>query len=302
MLKKFAGKAVDPLEGKEGELEMVEALGHGNFGSVFVVIRRSDGVKYALKQMELVDDRIQKLFMDEAGSMRRLSHQNVVRLEDFWLRTAGGLRGYLLLELCDTDLGKMIKEVRTMSVVNKENKNPFLEKNDSGKVIFVDYFIQGLTALDFMRLNGVIHSDIKPENIFIRSENDEEVLKIGDFGMAKIGFGSQLKATSLAGYSPAYQPPEARSDPNFKPGPISDIYSFGVSMWEIATLDSPDPAFRIELREGYASPDVVRAINAMLSGNPADRPSAESLLRRFQVCFRHTKYLFTLQPPLFRLP
>jgi len=181
--------------------------------------------------------------------------------------------------------GKMIKEVRNMTVVNNDNKNPFLDKNDSGIVILDDYLIQGLMALDFMRLNGVIHSDIKPANLFIRSENDKEVLKIGDFGMAKVGFGSQLKATSLAGYSPAYQPPEARSDPNFKPGPISDIYSFGVSMWEIATLDNPDPAIQIELPTGYASADVVTAINAMLSGNPSDRPSAESLLRRFPVCF-----------------
>jgi serine/threonine protein kinase len=175
MLKKIGIKDVDPIEGKETEFTVVKSLGHGNFGNVYIVTRRADQVDYALKQVNLPDDNSQKLFVDEAGAMRRLSHRNIVNLKDFWLRSTGGLRGYLLMELCESDLEDMWRQVKSMSVVSRDKKNPFLEKNTSGKVILEDYLIQGLTALEFMKHSGVIHSDIKPANLFIKGENDEEV-------------------------------------------------------------------------------------------------------------------------------
>ena len=287
MLKNIGSKDVDPIEGKETEFTLVKALGHGNFGNVFIVTRRADQVDYALKQVDLPDDCRQKLFIDEAGSMRRLSHRNIVNLKDFWLRSTGGLRGYLLMELCESDLGEMLKQAKSLSIVSRDKQNPFLEKNDSGEVILEDYLIQGLTALEFMQHSGVVHSDIKPANLFIKVEKDEEVLKIGDFGMAKFILGSKQLATSLAGGTEAYQPPEAKQ-PNFKPGPSTDVYSFAVSMWQLATLDTPDPSIRVELPVGYASADTVAAINEMLKLDPARRPSAGDILRRFvvRVCTR----------------
>ena len=287
MLKKIGSKDVDPIEGKKTEFTLVKALGHGNFGNVFIVTRRADQVDYALKQVDLPDDCRQKLFIDEAGSMRRLSHRNIVNLKDFWLRSTGGLRGYLLMELCESDLGEMLKQAKSLSIVSRDKQNPFLEKNDSGEVILEDYLIQGLTALEFMQHSGVVHSDIKPANLFIKVEKDEEVLKIGDFGMAKFILGSKQLATSLAGGTEAYQPPEAKQ-PNFKPGPSTDVYSFAVSMWQLATLDTPDPSIRVELPVGYASADTVAAINEMLKLDPARRPSAGDILRRFavRVCTR----------------
>ena len=77
-----------------------------------------------------------------------------------------------------------------------------------------------------MHSSGVIHSDIKPENIFLKDVGGREVLKFGDFGMAKFGFGSEILASKIVGGSPAYQPPEIR-DGTSKPSPSTDIYSLG---------------------------------------------------------------------------
>jgi serine/threonine-protein kinase len=269
------GKTVNPIEGREKEFTVDRTLGHGSFGTVYHVTRLSDNIPYALKQIDLPDFVHQKLFIDEIGTMRKLLHPNIVHLEDFWF---GALRGFLLLELCESDLGAILLHVKSTTAVKSNAKNPFLDRNDSGLVILEDYFIQALRALAFMNSNGVIHSDIKPDNLFLKTVEDKEVLKIGDFGMAKFGLGSKLRATSLSGGSLAYQPPELRRDRDARPCPSTDIYSLAVSIWELATLDRPDPSFKIELREGYASGVVVEAVNAMLQTDPGSRPSAAALL------------------------
>jgi serine/threonine protein kinase len=285
MLKNLSSnsKTVNPVAGREHEFVVEKNLGHGSFGNVYVVTRLSDNRQYALKQIDLPDFAHQKLFIDETGTMRRLSHPNIVHLEDFWLGTSGGLSGFLLLELCDSDLGELLREVKTTTAVKNNEKNPFLDYTDSGVVILEDYFVQALTALEFISSNGVIHSDIKPDNLFLKIVQGKEVLKLGDFGMAKFALGSKLCATSLSGGSLAYQPPELRRDKDARPCPRTDIFSLGVTIWELATLDRPDPSFKIELGERYASRRVVEAVNEMLHPNPQMRPSAAALLGRLAV-------------------
>jgi serine/threonine protein kinase len=283
MLKNFIN-TVDPIEGREKDFTVDKNLGRGSFGTVFLVTRLSDNIKFALKQIDLPEDVHQKMFIDETGTMRKLLHPNIVHLEDFWLRQSGILRGYLLLELCESDLGALLLQVKSTTAV-KNNTNPFLGRNDSGLVILEDYFIQALKALDFMSSNGVIHSDIKPDNLFLKTVQDRDVLKVGDFGMAKFGFGSKLAATSFPGGSPAYQAPELRRDKNATPSPSTDIYSLGVSIWQLATLDAPDPSSKIELGDGYASGSTVEAVNAMLDLDSRMRPTASALLRKLTVTY-----------------
>ncbi len=161
MLRNLA--TVNPIEGREKDFVVVKTIGRGSFGTVYLVTRLSDKIQFALKQMDLPDDIHQKLFIDETGTMRRLLHPNIVHLENFWLRTSGILRGYLLLELCESDLGTVLRQVRLTTSIKNGEKNPFLGLNDFGQVILEDYFIQTLKALEYMGSNGVIHSDIKPD-------------------------------------------------------------------------------------------------------------------------------------------
>jgi serine/threonine protein kinase len=279
MLKKSA-REENPLKGKEDKFRLDKILGRGSFGLVYSVTRRADGAKFALKQVEIQDEAHQKIFIGEIAATSKLDHINVVRLEDYWIGSE--LMGSLLLEWCDSDLDKVLKMARRMTSVKDHNKNPFMDKNGEGLIILEDYFTQALQGLSYVHSSGVIHSDIKPDNIFLKEVDGREVLKFGDFGMAKFGFGSKLLASKLVGGSPAYQPPEIR-DGTVKPGPSTDIYSLGITIWQLATLDYPDHSTTIELTENFANEAIQKTVNQMLRQNPAHRPLAADLLRTLQV-------------------
>jgi serine/threonine protein kinase len=277
---------VDPIKGMEDRFELKNGrlpMGHGQFGVVYVVKRISDGTKFALKQVDVSDRAIQQMFLSETATMSKLKHENVVCLEESWMNPVDGgrLYGLMLLEWCESDIGKIWKEMKRSSSVQK-GTNPFLDKNDDGLVILEDYLIQGLKGLVYIHSNQVVHCDIKPDNLFLKMVAGREVLKFGDFGMSKFVFGSQMLASRLVGGSQAYQPPELRRE-GAKPGPSTDIYSLGVTIWQLATFDTPDPSVLIRLEAGYANKRITSAVNAMLSNNPESRPSAAQSLRSLKV-------------------
>ncbi len=282
MLKKsnLSQKEENPIRGKEHLYAVSKIMGRGSFGAVFELVRIADGAQFAMKQVTLIDHDDQKLFFSETATMRKLKHINIVCLEDFWLDPidGGAINGNLLLEWCDSDLGKIWDSVKQSSGVRERAQNPFLEENDDGLIILEDYLAQALEGLAYMHRSEVIHSDIKPDNIFVKIVNQREIIKFGDFGMAKFGFGSKLLASKLAGGSPAYQPPEVRR-PGAKPAPSTDVYSLGVTMWQLATFEYPDLSAAFKLAQGYAREHVRSTVNAMLSDDPAVRPSAADLLR-----------------------
>ena len=282
MLKKtnLSQKQENPLRGKEHQYTVSQNLGRGSFGAVYEVVRIVDGARFAMKQVTLIDHDDQKLFFNETATMSKLKHINIVSLEDFWLdpTDGGAINGNLLLEWCDSDIEQIWKSVKQSSGVRGRSQNPFLDTNDDGLIILEDYLSQALDGLVYMHYNGVIHSDIKPANIFVKSVNGREIIKFGDFGMAKFGFGSKLLASKLAGGTPAYQPPEVRL-PGAQPAPSTDIYSLGMTMWQLATFEYPDASAAFQLAQGYAGEHVRRAVNAMLSNDPAARPSAADLRR-----------------------
>jgi serine/threonine protein kinase len=272
-------KENNPIRGREHLYSVSKKLGTGEFGAVFELVRIKDGSKFATKQISMVDQDDQKLFLSETATMSRLKHINIVCLEDFWLDVSddGAINGHLLLEWCDSDLDKIWRSVKQTSGVREKNESPFLDKNGEGVIILEDYLAQALNGLAYMHSNGVVHSDIKPANIFVKIVNGCEIIKFGDFGMAKFGFGTKILASKLAGGTSAYQPPEL-NQPGAQPATSTDIYSLAVTMWQLATFEYPGVSAALQLAQGYASERVRSAINAMLCPDPKARPSATDLL------------------------
>jgi len=152
--------------------------------------------------------RFEKLFLNEAAMVGKMSHPNIVGVYDAVIE---GENRYIVMEYVG---GGSLKKFCT--------ETNLLPVRQAVLIIF-----KACRALDYAFQNGVIHRDIKSANILI-SERDD--IKISDFGTAQI---SQATHTQIDGFvgSPAYMAPEQINEE--PPSAQTDIYSLGVTMYEL---------------------------------------------------------------------
>ena len=152
------------------DFEIVGTLGTGSFGSVYSVKHRTDQRLYAIKAAKReargVTDR--NRMMQEVYALASLSDKvcvssmHIVRYHQAWME---GNRLYIQTELCDFTLEEEIRNGKNGLLVEEKRRYKLLREM--------------LLALDLVHKSGMIHLDIKPENIFIK--NDQ--YKLGDFGL-----------------------------------------------------------------------------------------------------------------------
>ena len=152
--------------------------------------------------------RFEKLFLNEAAMVGKMSHPNIVGVYD---AVIDGDNRYIVMEYVG---GGSLKKFCT--------ETNLLPVRQAVLIIF-----KACRALDYAFQNGVIHRDIKSANILL-SERDD--IKISDFGTAQI---SQATHTQIDGFvgSPAYMAPEQINEE--PPSVQTDIYSLGVTMYEL---------------------------------------------------------------------
>jgi len=133
---------------------------------------------------------------------------------------------------------------------------------------------------------GVIHRDLKPENVLIDATGNQRVLKVTDFGVARLVGQTLTRVTSLLG-TPGYMAPElARGE---RPTAAADIYALGAMLFELMTGRPPFVADNvIALLRAHSDDPVPRPegmpdglwqfIEALLSKDPQGRPSAEDVV------------------------
>ncbi len=190
-----------------------EHIGRGGMGVVYRVEHARIGKLMALKLLtgELTrDPRQVARFKREAQLVSRLSHPNTVQVFDFG--ASDGLV-YLAMEyLKGEDLGHLIRRVGPLSVER------------TLKIV-----IQVCSSLAEAHGMGMVHRDLKPENIIVMQGPDEEdLIKVLDFGLAKLREGGELSEVTSRGAivgTPYYMSPEQiRGD---DVGPESDVYALG---------------------------------------------------------------------------
>jgi serine/threonine protein kinase len=236
-------------------------LGEGGMGAVLRCHHLGLGRDVAVKVLrpELGDDSdVTARFEREAKSASRLDHPNCVRVLDFgqWVPYVGGPAiKYLAMQLLEGhELGDMLV-------------NPLPPE----KVI--DYSMQILMALDHAHRHGVIHRDMKPENVFVTYDHEaREVLKLVDFGIAKlsesIAGGPKLTRAGLVFGTPRYMSPEQASGGNVDAR--TDLYSLGVIMYQMITARLP-----------FESDDLVTLMRKQILEDPDPMPlSVPAGLRR----------------------
>jgi serine/threonine protein kinase len=214
----------DPLLGQTlpGGYRVTHLIGVGGMGRVYCAEQVALGRTVAVKVVHphLADDeRTAARFLNEARAASRLSHPNSVAIFDFG-RTAKG-HPYIVMEyLRGRDLGR---------VAQGEGPLPLRR--------VVDILRQTLAALDEAHALGILHRDLKPDNVVLEPlRSGLDFVKVVDFGLAKLLKGDALNSPTLSSPgvvcgTPEYMSPEqARGD---SLDGRSDLYSVGVVLFEL---------------------------------------------------------------------
>ena len=202
-----------------------EELGRGGMGRVYKAYDLKLERAVALKLIRLdntndrheAEERIMR-FRREAKAIARLNHPNIVSLYDYD-ETDGML--YMVMEYVE---GQSVEQILNA-------------KRQPGARAAVRMIKQACWALDYAHKNGVIHRDLKPSNIML---NVEEVVKVVDFGVAKLLGTSNSQMHTLTGMrlgSPFYMSPEQIEARELDPR--SDIFSLGAVFYEMLAGQKP---------------------------------------------------------------
>ena len=197
---------------------IVRIIGVGGMAGVFeavdTVMKRTVAVKM-LKEEIAGDAQAVKRFINESRAVSMLSHPNIVSIYDVSVRD--DLK-YIVMERVD---GITLKNYMN-------SRGPLPPKE------IMNYTAQILRALDHAHSKGIIHRDIKPQNIMLLKNGK---IKVTDFGIAKLPNAETVTMTDKAIGTVYYISPEQASGK--KIDPRSDIYSLGVVMYEMATGKLP---------------------------------------------------------------
>lgn len=203
-----------------GRYRLEEMLGEGGMGQVYRAIDTVINKTVALKCMTAgLPEEEKKRFEQEAHSMAKIKHENVVDVTDYG-RLENDLPFFVMELLKGEDLFKMIE---------REGALP-LER-------VIRITAQVCRGLGAAHQEGIVHRDVKPQNILlVKWSGKEDFVKIIDFGIAKVLGGKGVTVAGLIG-TPFYMSPEqATGDPVDN---RTDIYSIGIMMYEMLTGKVP---------------------------------------------------------------
>jgi serine/threonine protein kinase len=211
--------------------KLVKLLGEGGMGAVFkgfdLTLQRDVAIKIMHPHFARTPN-FQERFLQEARTAARLDHPGVVKVFDFGHSQS---QLYIVMEFIPGDnLGKMLRDLK------KEGKWIVLPEA-------IEIIRQVSLALDYAHKQGVLHRDIKPDNIMLKPRKTEVLPYtpvVTDLGLAKLAGSAVVTQEGVSMGTPAYMAPEqALGDPTDE---RSDVYSLGVLLFELATGKLPFPA------------------------------------------------------------
>lgn len=234
---KYIGKRLD------GRYEIHELIGVGGMAVVYraydIIDDRTVAIKI-LKDEFIGNDEFIRRFKNESKAIAVLSHDNIVKVYDV---SFGDKIQYIVMEYID---GITLKEYLTHQKEIKWKEA-------------IHFTTQILAALDHAHKKGIIHRDVKPQNIILLQDG---TIKVTDFGIARFSRSETRTMTDKAIGSVHYIAPEqARGDVTDEK---ADIYSVGVMLYEMLTGELPfeaDNAVSVAIMQLQTQPRLPRDIN-----------------------------------------
>ena len=208
---KYIGRILDD------RYEIIELIGSGGMANVYKALchrlNRYDAVKI-MRDETAANTELRRRFRAESQAVAMLSHPNIVSVYDV---SHSDDVEYIVMELID---GITLKQ--------------YLQKKsvlDPAEVL--DFTIQTAKALEHAHSKGIIHRDIKPQNIMLLKDG---MIKVADFGIASLESDIEENSGETVGSVHYIAPEQARGQ---APDARSDIYSLGIVMYEMLTGKLP---------------------------------------------------------------
>lgn len=234
---RFIGKVLD------GRYKIEKIIGVGGMAVVFraydPVMRRTVAIK-RLKDDVAKDTAAVKRFINESKAVSMLSHPNIISIYDV---SMSGESKYIVMEY--------VEGITLKNYMMKKGALPFPE--------IISFCEQILRALAHAHSKGIVHRDIKPQNIMLLKNG---LIKVADFGIAKLPNAETVTMTDKAIGTVYYISPEQAS--GLPIDTRSDLYSTGVLMYEMATGQLPfsgETPVSVALMQVNATPTPPSKIN-----------------------------------------
>jgi serine/threonine-protein kinase len=230
-----------------GKYELLEPVGQGGMATVFRARRLEDGAVVAVKVLHehyAHDREFVERFQREARAASQLRHPNIVPVLE-----SGSDRGvhFIVMEFVEgTDLKTLLR------------RRGRLREEEAVRIA-----VEVCKALAYAHGQGIVHRDVKPQNILVTPDG---AVKVTDFGIARAATSVTITETGTVLGSVHYLAPEqALGNPV---GPSADLYALGVVLYELVTgrlpFDGESP-ITIALRHMYDPPPPPRSVNPQLS-------------------------------------
>lgn len=237
---KFVGKRLD------GRYEIQEIIGVGGMAVVYKAHDNLENRTVAIKILKeefTTNEEFLRRFKNESKAIAMLSHQNIVNVYDV---SFGDLIQYIVMEY--------IEGINLKEFIEREGS---LRWKDA-----VHFTLQILKGLQHAHDKGIVHRDVKPQNIMVLPDG---TIKVADFGIARFARNDQRTITDKAIGSVHYISPEqARGE---KTDEKADIYSVGVMLYEMITGKLPfqaESAVSVAIMQLQRDPQMPTEINGSI--------------------------------------
>ena len=275
-----------------GNYVVVEMLGAGASATVWRVRHALLQSNHALKVLSVESAGLRGRLVQEGRIQAELVHPNIVRVTD--VVDLGGPVGLVM---------DFVEGVSLRELLETEGKMAAAEA--------LEIFRQVLSAMEAAHAAGILHRDLKPDNVLLSQEHGSVVVRITDFGIAKVLSGVLRAGDTRDGTmmgSPGYMAPEQIEDAS-SASPRSDLFAAGSILYEMLAGTPPFDGTAIErmdktrsgtfvpLRKAVPalSPHIADAVDACLQRDPALRPASVADLR--ERLFPDGTLLGSKQPP-----
>ena len=272
-----------PLRQIEGKYEILEKIKEGGMGTIYKVRHRLLDEVRVVKVMrpQIADSEdLQRRFAREARAAIRLKHPNIAQLYDFAVEPEG--IAYMVMEF--------IEGVTLQEMLARSGRAPL--------DLTLEIARQSLEALRYLHALGYVHRDVAPDNLMLTKDfSGQPQIKLIDLGIVKhlAGGGEGLTATGTFLGKVRYSSPEQFSGEKGGVDQRSDLYSFGVMLYELLTgkcpivgenlsqlvaahLFQPPLGFEETDPEGRVPEDIRAAVMKSLAKSPEERfASAQEL-------------------------